>query len=106
MKIFKEKNEDKKAALKIHLPEIMIYEVTEYMKWAEMKDKDHFIEEACKHVLDNDKKWQEYKSLNFEDDMHSKEESYNDIKNKMRADDDGMQISTHKRNLGEELKKK
>ena len=97
---------EKKSALKIDLHETVINEITQYMKWADIKYKDYFIEEACKYVLDNDEKWQKHKSSNFEGDMQRKEESYTDIQNKMLADDDGMQLSSHKRNLGEDLSKK
>lgn len=100
------KFKSKKTNLQICLHETILNEITEYMKWTDIKYKDHFIEEACKHVLDSNEKWQKHKSLNYDDNMRRKEESATDIQNKMLADDDGMQFSEHKRNLGEELKKK
>lgn len=99
-------NDKKQSTIKIDLNETVICEITEYMKWAEIKYKDYFIEEACKHVLNNDPQWQKYKVLNFDDDMQRKDESSTDIQNKMLADDDGMKLSSHNRNLGEDLKKK
>ncbi|MFC4892259.1 hypothetical protein ACFPDQ_04270 [Pseudofrancisella aestuarii] len=97
MPLIKGRNREEKIPLRIRLSESVLNEMIEYMKWAEIKYKDHFIEEACRHVLKSDKKWLSFKSeeLAFvNNDLKDKKETKKDLVNKMMAEDEGMSFGS------------
>ncbi|OIN82892.1 hypothetical protein [Francisella sp. TX07-6608] len=90
MPLIKKKENEKKVPLRIKVRESVLNEMLEYMKWADIKYRDYFIEEACKLVLNIDKKWEKYKNETFEGNYKNKKETDVDLKNKMIAEDEGM----------------
>ncbi|MFC4892261.1 hypothetical protein ACFPDQ_04280 [Pseudofrancisella aestuarii] len=100
------KNKEEKIPLRIRLRESVFDEVTAYMKWAKIKYKDHFIEEACRYVLSLDKNWQKYKKENYEENLSNKVETVTDLEHKMIADDEGMINLSKDENIGNKLQKK
>ncbi len=52
--------EEEKIQLRVGLKSSICQEISQYCQWAGIKYKDYFIEEACKHIFQNDKKWQKY----------------------------------------------
>lgn len=105
MPLIKGKNKEEKVPLRIRLNESVFNEMIAYMKWAEIKYKDHFIEEACRYVLSLDKKWQKYKKENYEENLSDKEETVTDLEHKMIADDEGMTNLSEDENIGNKLQK-
>jgi hypothetical protein len=105
MPIIKNKTKTMKAALRIRIDEDIYREMQKYMEWANIKHKDFFFEEICQYVFDQDKKWTEFKKVNYKDGFRRTDDSMLDIENMMVADDEGMPNLSDTENLGEKLKK-
>lgn len=52
---------DNKAQFRLRISESVLEEVNQYCVWAKIKYRDHFFEQACKHIFANDKDWKQYK---------------------------------------------
>jgi hypothetical protein len=107
------KNSDKeiknKVELHLSIDESVILELVEYIKWAELEDTSHFIEEACKHVFHTDGAWKQFKQDHLgavSKDFSNGNESDIDIANQMVGEDEGMINLEDDQNLGRELQKK
>ncbi|STX30062.1 Uncharacterised protein [Legionella beliardensis] len=61
MLIVPEPATQKKIAFRIRMNVKTHEEIMKYCQWAGITYRDFFIEEACKYILANDKKWNAYK---------------------------------------------
>ncbi|QIV93897.1 hypothetical protein [Allofrancisella frigidaquae] len=107
----KEKRVEKenKVALNFEIDECVAAEIIEYLKWADIKDKNYFLEEACKYLFQVDKNWDKFKKNHFEStgaELIEKKETDVDIKNLMVGEDEGMLNLEEEKNLGRKLQKK
>ncbi|KEI34852.1 hypothetical protein FRA_44c11490 [Francisella sp. W12-1067] len=107
----KEKRVEKenKVTLNFEIDECVATEILEYLKWANIKDKNYFIEQACKHLFQADKDWNSFKKEHFEAtgaELIEKKETDVDIKNLMVGEDEGMLNLEEEKNLGRKLQKK
>lgn len=54
----------KKIQFRVRLNENVIKEIDAYCAWAELNNRDYFIEEACKYIFSHSPEWMEYKKNN------------------------------------------
>lgn len=105
----REKRGKNKVALHLEIDESVLTEMLEYLKWAEIDSRGHFIEEACKYVFQTDEEWQKFKQEHYETcsgKLTDTEETDIDIANQMICEDEGMINLGDEHNLGRELQKK
>lgn len=105
----REKEKENKEALHLDIDESVVAELQEYLKWAKIEDKSHFIEEACKYVFQTDNDWKKFKKDHFEatgSHLIDKIETDFDVTNQMVGEDEGMINLEDEHNLGNELQKK
>lgn len=105
----KEKQSKSKITLHLEIDERVLTEMLEYLKWAQIDGRGHFIEEACKYVFQTDEAWEKFKHDHYEatgDDLIDKEETDIDIANQMVCEDEGMINLEDEHSLGNELQKK
>ncbi|AIT09619.1 hypothetical protein LO80_06345 [Candidatus Francisella endociliophora] len=105
----REKQSKNKVALHLEIDESVLTELLEYLKWAKINGRGHFIEEACKYVFQTDEEWQKFKQEHYEtcgDVLTDVEETDVDIANQMVCEDEGMVNLEEEHNLGRELQKK
>lgn len=60
MLIMPQPNEEK-TQLRIRISDTVLKEIEEYCRWADIKYKDYFIEQACKYIFTTDSDWKKYK---------------------------------------------
>lgn len=46
--------------IKVNLPENVVNTIQDYMSWAGFENQDNFIEKCVMHVLENDKKFNQF----------------------------------------------
>lgn len=52
---------DKKIQFRLRINEAIFNEIADYCQWAGIRVRDYFIEQACKHIFDNDAAWKRHK---------------------------------------------
>ncbi len=67
MLIKREPGADKKMQFRIRMNKEVYDEITEYCQWAAIRYRDYFIEEACKHIFNNDEEWKKIRKTMKED---------------------------------------
>ncbi len=52
-----------KEAWRIRLQRDICKEILAYCEWANIKYRDHFIQQACLFILENDEEWARFKKI-------------------------------------------
>lgn len=64
MALISNRSERKTEKLKIEIDADIHQELNEYMKWAQLKNISHCIEDSLSFVFKSDREWKKYKKQN------------------------------------------
>lgn len=53
--------EERKIQFRVRLHSSVCQEIDEYCKWAGIKSRDYFLEQACAYIFSQDKEWYHHK---------------------------------------------